>query len=268
MTTSYLTFESTALTHVGCVRQLNEDAFLDRPEVGLWVVADGMGGHEAGEVASGLLVESLSQVAPLTSGYAFLDEVHASVQQVNRVLLARAAVLSPGTVIGSTIVILMVYDGHYACLWAGDSRAYILRGDQFEQITRDHSVVQELIDSGTLTRTDAKSYKKQNVITRAVGVTDRLSLDMHQGPMQPGDIFLLCSDGLTGMIEDQEIRQLLLDFPREAAARALLALALDRGAKDNVTLVIVQVDESPDDTLQQTRSYSITDGAGGGWERK
>ncbi len=253
-----LTYESTAVTHVGCVRELNEDNYLDRTDICLWAVADGMGGHEAGEVASGLLVESLNQVDATTSGYAFLDEVHASVQRVNRTLLARAAVMRPGAVIGSTIVILMAYEGHYACLWAGDSRAYIYRGGELEQITRDHSVVQELIDTGALTRTDAKTYRKQNVITRAVGVTDRLALDMHQGPIQKGDIFLLCSDGLTGMLDDEEIRRLLYEFPRADAATAMVSLAIARGAKDNLTLILIEVGENPDDTLQQTRAFSFS----------
>lgn len=252
MTSSRLTFESTALTHVGCVRQINEDNFLDRPEVGLWAVADGMGGHAAGDVASGLLVEGLAQVDAMPSGYAFLDEVHASVQRVNRTLLARAAVMQPGTVIGSTIVILLAYDAHYACIWAGDSRAYLLRGERLEQISRDHSVVQELIDTGAISRNDAQAYSRKNVITRAVGVTDRLALDMHQGPIEPGDLFLLCSDGLTGALHDYELRQLMTDFPRDAAAKAMLALALDRGARDNVTLLLVQAVDSPDDTLEQT----------------
>ena len=256
MARTSLKFESTALTDVGCVRQLNEDSYLDRPEICLWAIADGMGGHEAGDLASGLLVQALAEVQPSDSGYGFLDEVHASVQRVNRTLIARAAVMRPGTVIGSTIVILLAYAGHYACLWAGDSRAYILRGARLEQITRDHSVVQELIDTGALTRTDAKSYKKQNVITRAVGVTTSLSLDMHQGPIEPGDRFLLCSDGLTGMIDDEEIRRFLSTDVHQAAAEGMLSTALSRGAKDNVTLIVVEAAESPEDTLRQTGDWT------------
>ncbi len=118
--------------------------------------------------------------------------------------------------------------------------------------------MQELIDTGALTRTDAKTYRKQNVITRAVGVTDRLALDMHQGPIQKGDIFLLCSDGLTGMLDDEEIRRLLYEFPRADAATAMVSLAIARGAKDNLTLILIEVGENPDDTLQQTRAFSFS----------
>lgn len=243
MTGARLSFESTARTHVGRVRTLNEDSFLDRPEARLWAVADGMGGHEAGEVASGLVVEALARVDRLTSGYAFLDAVHASLQQANTALLAQAAALSPGAVIGTTVVVILVHEGHYACLWAGDSRAYMLRGDRFEQITHDHSMVQDLIDSGSLTRADAKTSRKQNVITRAVGVVDRLNLDLRQGPIAAGDKLLLCSDGLTGMVEDHEIQTILQDLPLEAAADALITRALERGARDNVTVVVVEVGE-------------------------
>jgi serine/threonine protein phosphatase PrpC len=117
-----LIFRSAARTHVGCVRDLNEDSLVDRPAVGLWAVADGMGGHEAGEVASGLIAASLERIDGFTPGYGFLDEVHDSLQQANRDLLARAAAVAPGSVIGSTVVALLAYEGHYACLWAGDSR--------------------------------------------------------------------------------------------------------------------------------------------------
>ena len=249
-----LMFESAARTHVGKVRKLNEDNFCERRDVGLWAVADGMGGHQAGEVASAMIVEALDGVDDFSSGYAFLDDVRGGIQRVNRSLIAKAAVMAPGSLIGSTAVVLLAFAGHYACLWAGDSRAYLLRDGRFEQITRDHSRIQELIDSGSLSRTEARSYARSNVITRAVGVTDRLALDMHQGPVEPGDVFLLCSDGLTGMVEDREIAGLLADPSLDAAAEAMIALTLERGAKDNVTVVLVRCSANPDHTLEQRRS--------------
>ena len=248
-----LIFESAARTHVGLVRKLNEDNYCDRLDVGLWAVADGMGGHQAGEVASGLIVEGLAQVDDVSSGYAFLDDVRGSIQRVNRTLIAKAAVMAPGSLIGSTVVVLLAFAGHYACLWAGDSRGYLLRDGRFEQITRDHSRIQELIDSGSLSRTEARSYARSNVITRAVGVTDRLALDMHQGPLEPGDLFLLCSDGLTGMLDDREIADILLEPSLDAAADTLVARTLQRGAKDNVTVVLVRCSANPDHTLDQRR---------------
>ena len=242
--------ESVARTDVGRVRKLNEDNYLDRAAEGLWVVADGMGGHQAGDVASGMIVDAMAQVESFGSGYAFLDEVRDRLQRVNRTLIARAAVMAPGSVIGSTVVVLMVYAGHFACLWAGDSRIYLLRNNRFEQLTRDHSMLQELLDSGSLQRADARSFRKANVITRAVGVTDALALDMTQGPIEPGDLFVLCSDGLTGMMEDREIHDVLRAAPSlDAAADALIGCTLERGARDNVTVVLVSVTPDPEDTL-------------------
>ena len=249
MTAPSLHFESVARTHVGRVRTLNEDRFVDRPSICLWAVADGMGGHQAGEVAAGMLADALMAVETYGSGYAFLDNVQDAVERVNRALIAHAAISAPGTVIGATIVTLMAFAGHYACLWAGDSRAYLLRANRLEQITRDHSMVQELIDSGALARRDAKSYGRSNVITRAVGVNDRLALDLHQGAIQEGDIFVLCSDGLTNMVADHEIASLISQPDLPTAADQLIGLTLDRGAKDNVTVVLIRAASGSDDTL-------------------
>jgi serine/threonine protein phosphatase PrpC len=247
-----LSFESAERTHVGCVRKLNEDRVLSRPDVGLWAVADGMGGHQAGDLAAGMLVEALAAIELLGSGYAFLEEVQESVQRVNRTLVAHARLARPGTVIGSTLVVLLAYEGHFACLWAGDSRAYRLRGDRLEQLTRDHSMVQELIDSGALKRADAAGYGRSNVITRAVGVNDRLALDVVSGPIEANDVFLLCSDGLTGMMSDGEIADELRRSGIDAVG-PLLATTLERRARDNVSLVAIRAADPPDDTLRAAR---------------
>jgi len=245
------TFRTAERTHVGRVRKLNEDRVIARAPIGLWAVADGMGGHERGDLASTMLVDALAVVDPMTSGYAFLDSVQDAVQQVNRTLVAHARLSGPGTVIGSTLVALLAYAGHYACLWAGDSRGYLLRGGRLEQVTRDHSMVQEMIDSGALKRSDAAGFGRSNVITRAVGVHDRLALDLHTGPIAGGDRFLLCSDGLTNMVDDAFIADVLTMEPEpEAAADRLLEATLTRGAKDNVSLVLVDAAVEQDDTLQ------------------
>ena len=246
-----LTFDSVARTHVGKVRKLNEDAFCERAELGLWAVADGMGGHHAGDVASGLIVDALERVDDVSSGYALLEDVRQSIQRVNRTLIARAAVMAPGTLIGSTLVTLVVYADYYACLWAGDSRAYLLRDGRLEQVTRDHSRMQELIDSGSLSRMEARSYARSNVITRAVGVNDRLALDMQQGALQVDDVFLLCSDGLTGAMDDRTIASVLDQPSLEAAADDLIARTLEQGARDNVTVVLVRCTATGDTTLDQ-----------------
>ncbi len=249
-----LALSSVTRTHVGRVRTLNEDNFVDRPDAGLWAVADGMGGHDAGEVASGMLADVLSHVDDRSTGYSFLDDVKSSIHDVNQKLIARAE-QTDGAIIGSTIVALLAYQGFFACLWAGDSRAYLLRDFDFIRLSRDHSVVQEMIDSGQLTLEEAKNYGRSNVITRAVGVSPDLELELNHGKILPGDRFLLCSDGLTGMIEDEEIRDVLLRYEPDAAADWLLEVTLDRGAKDNVTFIIVSVDPALDDTtLNRTQT--------------
>jgi serine/threonine protein phosphatase PrpC len=254
MTDDDLSFSSIARTHVGRVRTLNEDNLVDRPEAGLWAVADGMGGHDAGEVASGMLAQTLASVNDRSTGYSFMDDVKSSIYDVNRQLIERAE-SNDGAIIGSTIVVLLAYQGFFACLWAGDSRAYLLREFDFVRLSRDHSVVQEMIDSGQLTPDEAKNYGRSNVITRAVGVASDFELDMNHGQIKPGDRYLLCSDGLTGMIEDDEIRDILLRYEPEAAADWLMDACLERGAKDNVTFILVSVDLALDDTtLNKTQT--------------
>ena len=232
-------FASTARTHTGG-RRLNEDRVLERPDIGLWAVADGMGGHMAGDVASNMVVEALGRVARFASGYAYLNDVAAQLQAVNREMLDGAGG-GPGRpgLMGSTVVALLAHEGYYACVWAGDSRAYLLRRGRLLRITHDHSLVQELVDSGALTADQARSHPRANVITRAVGVAHPLVLEKRHAPIEPGDIFLLCSDGLTGTMQDEEIEERLRRGDLANAADDLLGLALGRGARDNVSLVLV-----------------------------
>jgi serine/threonine protein phosphatase PrpC len=235
-----LSFSTAARTHVGLRRKLNEDGYLARPEVGLWAVADGMGGHQAGDVASRMIVEALTGVRRQASGFALLSAMREALVDVNQALMTRAAAMAEGSVIGSTVASLVVHENHYACVWAGDSRAYLLRGELLMRLTHDHSLIQELIDGGQLDEEEARRRRISNIITRAVGAGDTLELEESHGDIQAGDLFLLCSDGLTGLVDDGEIRDILAAFDLEAAADRLLALTLERGAKDNVTLVLVR----------------------------
>jgi protein phosphatase len=235
-----LTFATAARTHVGKVRRLNEDRLLASPDTQLWAVADGMGGHAAGEVASGLIVEALQGMGAFASGYAFLTAVQDCLGQVNAELVNRAADSSIGGVIGSTVVALLIFEGHYACVWAGDSRAYRLRGGALQRLTHDHSVVQQLVDAGDLTPEQARQDRRANLVTRALGAHEHLELDLAHGEVRPGDRFLLCSDGLTGLVDDDEIAGLIDGPALETAADSLLALAHDRGSPDNVTLVLIE----------------------------
>ncbi|EJK98952.1 MULTISPECIES: PP2C family serine/threonine-protein phosphatase [Pseudomonas] len=233
-------FKSASKSHVGMVRQVNEDACLDLPENGLWVVADGMGGHAAGDYVSSLIVDSLRSIAAGRS----LDEYVAALQ--SDLLRVNAAVREETanrgvTMMGSTVVVLATRDLRGMCLWAGDSRLYRLRDGVLEGISRDHSYVQDLQDSGLLSEAEARVHPRANIVTRAIGVEAQLNLALVELLLVPGDSYLLCSDGLNKTVEDEEIREVLShDEPGEIAS-SLVSLGLMRGAPDNITVVVVKV---------------------------
>ncbi len=227
---------SVGSTHVGCVRTLNEDAFLNRPDKGLWAVADGMGGHDGGELASAATIDALEGINNFASAYAFRDAATQALIGANERLLEFSA--DRGTM-GSTVVSLLAHEAHYACLWAGDSRAYLYRAGALRRLTRDHSLVQEMVDAGAISEEGARGHPRSNVITRAVGAREQLHIETVFGAIHAGDRFLLCSDGLTGVVSDREIAAAMIRAPLEAAAERLLDQALARGAPDNVTLVLI-----------------------------
>ncbi len=227
-------------TDVGRVRSLNEDALLDRGDIGLWAVADGMGGHDAGDFASQAIMDALGQVAPPTDGSSFLRDVEERIQGAHAALRRESVVRGSGGIIGSTVVALLAWDRHYACVWAGDSRLYLLRGGELRQVSRDHSLVQDLVEAGELAPEEAESHPQANVVTRAVGAVEDLVLDKTHEQISTGDMFLLCSDGLTRHVSDQEIAAVLTGETAPGAAQVLIDLALERGARDNVTTVVVR----------------------------
>ncbi|MFE0752570.1 PP2C family protein-serine/threonine phosphatase [Inquilinus sp. NPDC058860] len=245
-------FHAAGRTDPGAMGTHNEDAFLSRADVGLWAVADGMGGHRRGDHASRTIMRALSQIPAPESAPALIGEVRERLASVHRILRIEAAEIGDGATIGSTVVVLMIHGGHFACLWAGDSRLYLLRDRQLWQISRDHSYVQDLIDSGILAPEEALHHPEANVITRAVGAAGELELDMEGSTVLPGDVFLLCSDGLTRVVADAEIANLLDAMPPEQAANTLVDLALGRGAPDNVTVVALACSE-PFDTTPPAR---------------
>ena len=228
-------FRSAARSHVGCVRRLNEDAVLARPAFGLWAVADGMGGHDAGEIASRIVIDEIQP----KDGWPTRGTVREGLQRANRRLVAFAEKTGSGT-IGSTVVVLVIEAARYVCVWAGDSRAYMLRGAELSRLTRDHSAVQELVDAGVVAEADAQRHPQSHVITRAVGADPTLDLDVCEGPVHPGATFLLCSDGITNLIADAELADLMARADIDDAADAILALALKRGAPDNISVVLVR----------------------------
>jgi serine/threonine-protein phosphatase Stp1 len=229
-----------AQTHVGTVRKHNEDAYLCRPDLGLWVVADGAGGHQSGELASGMIVAALDRLEPGLTAAELLPRVRLAMSETHAALLHEAGLRGAGTVIASTVVILVLRDTHFACLWAGDSRAYLLRQGELTQITRDHSLVQDLVDEGRLTAEAAEHHPQANVITRALGAdcTD-LELDKVIGTVEPGDRILLCSDGLSKILPASEISALLGAPEGVPPTELLIAAALARQGNDNVTAVVV-----------------------------
>jgi len=232
---------SWAMTHPGPKRKHNEDACVDRPDLGLWAVADGAGGHHAGEVASGMIREALEAIPPGLSASELLAEVRGRIETTHEWLRAEAERRGPDVVIASTVVVLLARNEHYACLWAGDSRAYLLRDGAMRQITRDHSLVQELVEAGAIRPEDAEHHPRANVITRAVGADlDDFALDKVSGPIRPGDRFLLCSDGLSKTLPEGELAALLGETDGVPPAQALIAAALAMNVTDNVTAVTVE----------------------------
>lgn len=234
-------FECVLRTHVGLRRKLNEDALVSLPEMGLWAVADGMGGHDAGEVASAKVVEVLSALSPDPDPDLQVRQAVDALKAANSALIDLAHQGMEQRTIGSTVVGLAVGNGQYRCFWAGDSRAYRYRDGTIVQISRDHSLVQDLVAAGMLDPNDAEKHPNSNVITRAVGAADELHVETKGGVAFPGDVFLLASDGLTRMVTQVEILAALYSKPLEQAADSLLEMVLARGAPDNVTMVIVRV---------------------------
>jgi len=234
-----LRFRSAARTHVGAVRERNEDAVLDRPEINLWAVADGAGGHQLGDYASERIIAALGEVSPPSSTAQLLDDVRAHLGRVNRELRAKAADIGPRAMICSTVVVVMITEARSCCLWAGDSRCYLLRAGALRQVSRDHSYVQNLVDRGEIRPEAAADHPLANVVTNLLGAADGLVLEERWNHLAPGDILLLCSDGLCRVLADPDIAAILRDYPVEAAADRLIESALSRRATDNVSAVVI-----------------------------
>ena len=236
-----MAFDCVSKTDVGLRRKVNEDSLLVRTERGYWAVADGMGGHDAGDVASSKVTQALLEL-PIVYG---LDDLVASaveaLKRVNRDLIALAGSSEGQRTIGSTVVGIAIANGQFRCFWAGDSRAYRIRDGAIERLSRDHSLVQSLVDAGMLAPDEAESHPNANVITRAVGVAEELTIDIVDGDARVGDLFLLASDGLTRPMSDSEIAAALVSNPPAIAAGKMVDTVLSRGAPDNVSMIIVKI---------------------------
>ena len=250
---------SASCSHPGRVREVNEDACLEQPHCNVWAVADGMGGHTLGEFASRLAIKSLMDLVDTvdpadpakaaTPLQALVATAQERLQQTNRRLRTEAA-RRDVPIIGTTIAVLLTAGRHGACVWAGDSRVYRYRAGRLQQLTRDHSQLEAVRSQQVGSADDTLVRPPPNVITRALGGDETLELDSITIDILDGDLFLLCSDGLSNELSEVAIEQALLHGGCKLACETLLELALERGAHDNVTAVVVRADDpsSPDRT--------------------
>ena len=235
---------------IGRVRKGNEDSYYaDANEHrGLFIVADGMGGHAAGEVAShmavGIISDDLAELNDLENAHAFEMVAHA-IQHANRAVFERTLLEREKHGMGTTASVLVLADERFIIAHLGDSRIYLLRHGELRQLTHDHSVVQEQLDAGLITPQEARNHRQSNVITRCIGMNFAVDVDILDGDVQFGDVFLLASDGLTGMVEDWRLQQLLASkLPPARIIDAMIEEANARGGVDNITAVVVRIHSS------------------------
>jgi serine/threonine protein phosphatase PrpC len=241
MTAPFL-WTSASRTDVGLVREINEDACLDLPQRGMWAIADGMGGHAAGDVASGMIVDALAGIVVPARLSEFVAATRDELQTVNRQLREEAAVRHV-RLIGSTVAALLASGRRCGLLWAGDSRIYLYRGARLQQLTRDHSHVEELRAQGLLTAQAALKHPAHHLITRAVGAADWLELDESRVEVCDGDVFLLCSDGLSNEVEAPDIVNALASGDCKEATEALVEMARRQGGRDNISAIVIRADD-------------------------
>ncbi|SIS57410.1 PP2C family protein-serine/threonine phosphatase [Paracoccus saliphilus] len=243
-------FDVGALTDKGRVRSHNEDSIASFPELGLWAVADGMGGHSAGDVASALIVEELGSLGVSVSAQDQRARMMERLDRAHHRISEHAHDNDLGTA-GTTIAALLIHETELSCVWAGDSRIYLLRDGTLTPLTRDHSEIAQMVASGVMTEEEARVAPGRNVITRAIGIGSEPRPETVSGVVKPGDRLLLCSDGLTEHLEDAELATILSE-PQSATetAEELIAITLQRGARDNVSVIVVDC-EARDAFLEQ-----------------
>lgn len=239
MSPSTLEIRESAATHVGLVRSSNQDSYGCNSAAGVWVVADGMGGHYGGERASAAIVERIGDLSE-NGGFAeHLNAVRQAIADANRRIFDEAQ--AEGRQMGSTVVALVIGEGHYAVLWAGDSRAYLKRGDAFFRLTRDHSQAEELVEAGLLDRQSVSGHPSSHILVRAVGVLPSIEIDEVTGENGENDIFLLCSDGLHNLVSEIEMAKMIDCEAFGRVSEQLVELGLERGAPDNITVCLASV---------------------------
>ena len=244
------------ITHTGMVRDHNEDAIGSDGDVGLLVLADGMGGYNAGEVASGIAVQTVTELAtegasreeredrdPTTGLLRQTIVLRDAVARANKIIYQTAQSQTHCEGMGTTLVAAMFYDDKISIAHVGDSRAYRLRDNKFEQITLDHSLLQELVDRGFYSEEEAQRSTNRNYVTRALGVEPTVEVEVNEYDVLPGDVYLLCSDGLSDMVEDEDIHLTISTFNAslDVVGQQLVQLANDHGGRDNISIMMAQV---------------------------
>ncbi len=228
-------------THIGNVRPSNQDALLMQPgEYGLFGVADGMGGHKAGDVASQMAVQLVKEV--LENRRPSESLLRAAIEKANESIFEAQLEDEALHGMGTTVTVIWEDEDRVLLGHVGDSRAYLLRDGEITQVSQDHSMVAELVRAGHITQEEARRHPYRNIITRAVGTGADVTVDVTELEKQPGDKYLLCSDGLSEYVEPETMRQLLMEKPLEEAADTLLNLALEGGGRDNISLVLAEVE--------------------------
>lgn len=254
--------QACGLSDVGKKRSKNEDCFLVRPELGLFIVADGMGGHSGGEFASRFAVNTIEEViqsmssdpeATVISGVNseetdFGDRLHYAIQVASQKIYDQALFDQELRGMGTTVVALLASENRVCLANVGDSRGYLLRDGQLRQVTLDHSLVSEQMRAGLITEKDARTHRYKNIITRSVGYQEDVEIDVNYMELNVGDRFLLCTDGLTNMVTDDDIKKYMLDFKSlDELCRGLVRLANERGGDDNITVLICEAMGSNDE---------------------
>jgi protein phosphatase len=253
-------FVHVEVTDVGKVRDHNEDALGTAPDIGLWVLADGMGGYNAGEVASGIAVKTVTDMVTqackrpekrnaIEPGTGYMRQTIAlrdAVYRANKVIHQTAQSQPQCEGMGTTLVASLFYDDKVSIAHVGDSRMYRLRGNRFEQITMDHSLLQELVDRGFYSQEEAQRSTNRNYVTRALGVESNVEVEVQEVEVQKGDYFLMCSDGLPDMVEDEDIHLTISTFNNDVRTigEQLIKLTNDNGGRDNVSIILVRVADS------------------------
>jgi len=244
------------VSDVGKVRDHNEDAIGAQPDIGLWVLADGMGGYNAGEVASGIAVKTILDLVTAACKTEKRADIESGTGYMRQTIVLRDAILRANKVInqtaqsqpqcegmGTTLVSCLFYDNRVSIAHVGDSRMYRLRGNRFEQITMDHSLLQELVDRGFYSQEEAQRSTNRNYVTRALGVEANVDVEVQEIDVQKGDYFLMCSDGLPDMVEDEDIHLTISTFSNDVrtVGEQLIKLTNDNGGRDNVSVILVRV---------------------------